>query len=314
MTVSDYVRSKPDPARVARKLVFYISSTLLIPLSVAILPPADGAWWILKILGGLFALIFLGTYLTRLDFYRDLLGDAYSAYLVIVVTYAAALFLTHSPVCLVFYSIAVFLHIGLIPAITKHIIHKRNIQETPNQEERGAPSQVLNDETIWLGVVAATRKFRPLIVSWLEAAERYERIGDEFVLYFPPHQSIALQSLQRPNNLQFLQECLSPTSLNLRLEPALLPSPNTQHPGALDTVRDGSSFERAIVLEGAILVVAPFLEYEYLEERYPGHNKTRQSLQKYNGRSFDVVTFTTTDGETKTFYFALTDISAIQNA
>ena len=75
-----------------------------------------------------------------------------------------------------------------------------------------------------------------------------------------------------------------------------------------DAVADGSSFDRAIVLEGAILGLAAIVEHEYLNEHYPGYEIQRQALKEHAGKSFDVVDFTTADGKTKTLYFALSKI------
>jgi hypothetical protein len=70
-------------------------------------------------------------------------------------------------------------------------------------------------------------------------------------------------------------------------------------------VRDGSSFDRAIVLEGAILGLAAIVEHEYLNEHYPGYQIQKQVLTEHDGKSFDVVDFTTGDGKNKRLYFAL---------
>ena len=71
---------------------------------------------------------------------------------------------------------------------------------------------------------------------------------------------------------------------------------------------DGCSFDRAIVLDGAILGLAAIVEHEYLNDHYPGYQIQQQTLKKHDGRSFDVVDFTTADGKNKTLYFALSDI------
>jgi len=71
-------------------------------------------------------------------------------------------------------------------------------------------------------------------------------------------------------------------------------------------VPDGSSFDRAIVLEGAIVgPLAVMLIHAYLHEQYPGHNFQRSTLREHADRSFDVIDFTTVDGKSKTLYFAL---------
>lgn len=73
-------------------------------------------------------------------------------------------------------------------------------------------------------------------------------------------------------------------------------------------VPDGSSFDRAIVLEGAILGFAAIVEHGYLNEHYPGYKVQRQAVKEHGGRSFDVVALTTADGKSKTLYFALSKL------
>jgi hypothetical protein len=125
---------KPEPAKVARSLVIYNSITLLAPLALAIVPPGQGAWWILKIFGGLFALIFVGTFISRAVFYRGLLGDAYAGFLLVIALYTIALCLRDSTISLIFYAIAIFFHFGLAPGITKHI-KKQRAEEATNDSE-----------------------------------------------------------------------------------------------------------------------------------------------------------------------------------
>ena len=293
---------KPDPARVARNLVLHMSSTLLIPLAVAILPPAEDAWWIFKILGGLFAVVFFGTYISRLGFYKDLLGDAYSAYFAIIIIYTGALLLTPSVISLVLYAAVIFLHTGLIPSITKHITWQRSTQVAATNKVTEKQSEVPSGLTgIWESLVQATRKNRPLISGWVEASESHERIGDAFVLYFSAENKHVLEALQRSHNIQFLQECVLPLSLRLCLKQTIsLP---------LDGAKlDGLLLERAIVLKGATLGIGAIAEHKYLTENYPGYQITKQALKTHNGKSFDEITFTTAQGESKTLYFALTNL------
>jgi hypothetical protein len=74
-------------------------------------------------------------------------------------------------------------------------------------------------------------------------------------------------------------------------------------------VPDGSSFDRSIVLEGAILgPLAAFVIHEYLNEHYPGYKLQRSAISEHAGRSFDVIDFTTADGKSKTLYFALSKL------
>jgi hypothetical protein len=144
---------QPEPVSVATGLVIYISSTLLIPLAIAILPPSEGAWWILKTFGGFLALMFVGTFLSRSVYYSNLLGSAYSAYIVIIVTYTTALFFTTSITGFIFYGVAACFHFGLIPSVTSHIARQRTEHDPPengdneplkthSQELKGSPDAV----------------------------------------------------------------------------------------------------------------------------------------------------------------------------
>jgi len=75
-----------------------------------------------------------------------------------------------------------------------------------------------------------------------------------------------------------------------------------------DTAPDGSSFDRAIVLDGAILGLAPIVIREYLNDHYPGYKLQRQAVREHAGRTFDVLDISTADGGSKTLYFALSKI------
>jgi hypothetical protein len=70
---------------------------------------------------------------------------------------------------------------------------------------------------------------------------------------------------------------------------------------------DGSSMEKAIIIQGADDdedgVEA---EYEYLHAHYPGYKRGDQSVEHSNGHSYDILEFTTADGQTKKVYFDIT--------
>jgi len=114
-----------DPTKGAIRLVIYLSVTLLGPLALAILPPAEGAWWILKVIGVLLALVFVGTFFSKTEFHYNLLGHAYAGFIAVIVLYTIALFLKHSVYSLIFYALALFQYLGLVPSIAKHIEEQR---------------------------------------------------------------------------------------------------------------------------------------------------------------------------------------------
>ncbi len=70
---------------------------------------------------------------------------------------------------------------------------------------------------------------------------------------------------------------------------------------------DGSSFEQAVILVNASLLSGPTAAYKFIEQHYPGYKRGRQSLVKQNERTYDVLEFTTADGQDKTMYFDITD-------
>lgn len=69
---------------------------------------------------------------------------------------------------------------------------------------------------------------------------------------------------------------------------------------------DGSSFEKAVIICGSTVLSGPRAEYTYIEQRYPGYQRGRQSLKEHNGRSYDVLDFTMADGVSNTIYFDIT--------
>ena len=71
---------------------------------------------------------------------------------------------------------------------------------------------------------------------------------------------------------------------------------------------DGSSYQQAVVIKGAEDEKAGIAaERAWLEQRYPGFQKGRQSLVHSGGRLYDLIEFTTADGQKKSVYFDITD-------
>lgn len=62
---------------------------------------------------------------------------------------------------------------------------------------------------LWPRLVARVHKDRPLIKGWVDAGQLVEIVGDEAILAFPPGQSLALESCERPNNRSFLEALVS---------------------------------------------------------------------------------------------------------
>lgn len=64
-----------------------------------------------------------------------------------------------------------------------------------------------------------------------------------------------------------------------------------------ETVRDASSFEKAIVVKSIRE------EYEWVEKNYPGSKMLQQSLSFKNKKPYDILSFTLSDGSKRDFYF-----------
>ncbi len=66
--------------------------------------------------------------------------------------------------------------------------------------------------------------------------------------------------------------------------------------------RDGSSFEKAIIIEETSEKAGVPAEYEWLRKHYPGYKKIKQSLRQYQGRYYDILLIKH-NGKKKTVYF-----------
>ena len=76
--------------------------------------------------------------------------------------------------------------------------------------------------------------------------------------------------------------------------------PEAEKPAAA-VVRDGSSFEKAIVVKSVAA------EYEWLRKKHPGYKLRLQALSNKDGKPYDVLSITTKKGEDIDVYF---DISS----
>src|SRR6266481_8946970 len=70
---------------------------------------------------------------------------------------------------------------------------------------------------------------------------------------------------------------------------------------------NGTSIEQAVILRGATLLSGPRSEHDFLARHYPGYELRRQSLKEQDDRRYDVLEFTTADGENKAIYFDISD-------
>ena len=90
-----------------------------------------------------------------------------------------------------------------------------------------APPAVTAAE-LWPRLVARINKERPLIRAWIEAGQLVEIDADTATLAFPPDQSIALESCERPNNRKYLEPLIGelagrPLTLKFEKRAGLVP-------------------------------------------------------------------------------------------
>ncbi len=74
-----------------------------------------------------------------------------------------------------------------------------------------------------------------------------------------------------------------------------------------DSVNDGSSAERAIVIKAKDEAAGVAAEYDWLRAKYPGHTFMQQSTNTVGRKMYDVMVIKTKEGEEKTFYFDITN-------
>ncbi len=70
---------------------------------------------------------------------------------------------------------------------------------------------------------------------------------------------------------------------------------------------DGSSYEKAIVIEEKTEKPGVDAEYVWLRKNYPGCSVNKQSLRYNNGKPYDVLSITTADGKKKDIYFDISN-------
>jgi len=83
---------------------------------------------------------------------------------------------------------------------------KASPEVTPFPAASTIPGSKEPQESAWAEILATIRARRPLIVSWLERATALYPEPGTLKLAFPTEQSIAVESLSRPNNRKILEE------------------------------------------------------------------------------------------------------------
>ena len=70
-------------------------------------------------------------------------------------------------------------------------------------------------------------------------------------------------------------------------------------------IRNGLSYETAIVIEEKRSSQGIQAEYDWLRRNYPGYIMQKQSLRSSNKVPYDVITIRTAEGETKEIFFEI---------
>lgn len=71
----------------------------------------------------------------------------------------------------------------------------------------------------------------------------------------------------------------------------------TDGPTSITNERDGTSFEKAIVVNSVRE------EYEWVRDHHPEAQMKQQSLSKHKRKYYDILTFVMPDGSERDFYF-----------
>jgi len=73
-----------------------------------------------------------------------------------------------------------------------------------------------------------------------------------------------------------------------------------------DGERDGSSYEKAIIIQDSTESAGIKAEYKWLNEHYPGYKMKKQSLSFYKGKAYDILQFKY-KGKKKKIYFDISN-------
>ena len=109
-------------------------------------------------------------------------------------------------------------------------------EPAPGPPDLSSPAAPIDPAALWTEILLAVRQDRPLITTWLEAGMLLEVTDKAVRLGFPPAQHLAMESLLRPNNRNFLDQLVTrltgqprrlecETREGLVIQPAVLPAP-----------------------------------------------------------------------------------------
>jgi hypothetical protein len=71
--------------------------------------------------------------------------------------------------------------------------------------------------------------------------------------------------------------------------------------------RDGSSYEKAIIIKEKSELTGVDAEYTWLKQNYPGYKAKKQLASVNNNKHYDIITIVIGTGEEKDIYFDITN-------
>lgn len=72
-------------------------------------------------------------------------------------------------------------------------------------------------------------------------------------------------------------------------------------------IRDGFSYEKAIIILEKTEKVGIHAEYEWIRAHYPGYKRGNQSFTKYKKKLYDIISITTAEGKELEIYFDISN-------
>jgi uncharacterized protein YcfL len=72
-------------------------------------------------------------------------------------------------------------------------------------------------------------------------------------------------------------------------------------------IRDGSSFEKAIIITEKTESKGIHAEYEWLQIHYPGYKRGIQALADHKKKPYDIITIKTSEGKNPDVYFDISN-------
>jgi len=75
----------------------------------------------------------------------------------------------------------------------------------------------------------------------------------------------------------------------------------------IDPTPDGSSAEKAIIVNEKSEIPGVSAEYSWLQKHYPGYKLSLQLVTSIDNKSYDIILINTSDGQSKKVYFDISD-------